>query len=93
MLVGSAYLVTSVAMSPENRGILAAWAEVAAQFAGPALLGGDFQIQKPVLDKAGYPQRIGATAVAPPTGQATCITAKARSQIDLFMVGQSLCRM
>lgn len=90
ILVGSVYLVTGASLKPCNRSILAAWAGAVEAAGCLAILGGDLQMPKKVIDLSGYPAKLGAIVVPPPEGKATCVTGSASTHIDLFMCRSGL---
>ena len=82
--VASLYLNTSQALSQANVALLAL-AGALFEHNLPTLVGGDMQMMPAALTYSGLPARVGCRILAPRPGVATCVTAKASSQIDMFL--------
>ena len=90
ILIGSVYLQTGTGLCGANLGILDQIGQVLRAFGRPFVLGGDWQVDREVLEASGWLGAVGGVVVAPPANVFTCVTSKSASAIDYFVVAVPL---
>ena len=95
LLVGSAYFHVGQALSPRNKGLLAAWAAVVRRHSphGCHLLGADFNMPPAVVRASGAPELMAAEVVSASNVKTYIQQAgKTGTNIDYFLIGGDLAR-
>ena len=90
ILVASVYLETGSGFGGADIGILNMVGQVLRAYGRPFVLGGDWQMNRAVLEASGWLRAIGGIAVAPADTEFTCVSSRAASTIDFFVISEFL---